>query len=358
MLIKNYYNNLTLYVSDKNGELSSPFGAGVGVKQGGNMSPWLFNKYINKLIDLLERSKKIYKMKDMYKGIMVYADDTNVISHTVDDLNVCIGIIEKYCALYDISINAKKTKWMRFGEAKSIIDPLIKINGDVLEKVNFFKFLGVIIESNGSYKMHLDKRRSLFMTGLGEIQRLGINKSYVPIGMKALLFTSLVRSKLTYGLETLKMSDSKVKKLLARLETSAIKTACGLNQRSKSTALLYGMGITPISLYLVKRKISFILQLLKNQATSELITNGIHMSISDTLEKLNVHPSHLELGVDRYRGFIRSTCVNKLETIKITEKIIRGSDLVLAVNYLLKHAKPDNVDTLQYLLDPRRTSRG
>jgi hypothetical protein len=82
------------------------------------------------------------------------------------------------------------------------------------------------------------------------------------------------------------------------------------------------------------------------------------MSISDTLEKLNVHPSHLELGVDRYRSFIRSTCVNKLETIKITEKIIRGSDLVLAVNYLLKHATPDNVDTLQYLLDPRRTSRG
>ncbi len=35
LLIKNYYQNFKiLYVSDKNGELSEPFSAGVGVKQG------------------------------------------------------------------------------------------------------------------------------------------------------------------------------------------------------------------------------------------------------------------------------------------------------------------------------------
>jgi hypothetical protein len=358
LLIKNYYSNLTLYVSGKDGELSSPFGAGVGVKQGGNMSPWLFNKYINKLIDLLERSKRVYKLKEMYKGIMVYADDTNVISHTVDDLNVCIGIIERYCALYDISINAKKTKWMRLGEARSSIEPIVKINGDTLEKVDSFKFLGVIIESNGSYKKHLEKRRSLFMTGLGEIQRLGINKKDVPTGMKTLLYTSLVRSKLTYGLETLKMGDSVIKKCLGRLESNAIKIACGLNLRSKSTALLYGMGITPIDLYIFKRKISFILQLLKNQATCELIINGIHLSISDTIEKLGVHTNQLVLSADRYRGMLRSICMNKLDQIRTIENSVRNSDLVLAVKYLLSNATSDNLDTLQYLLDPRRTSRG
>ena len=44
------------------------------------MSPWLFNKYINKLIELLERSDKLYKINYMSKGIMVNADDTNVIA--------------------------------------------------------------------------------------------------------------------------------------------------------------------------------------------------------------------------------------------------------------------------------------
>jgi hypothetical protein len=84
---------------------------------------------------------------------------------------------------------------MHSGKPTSIIEPIIKINGGTLEKVKYFKFLFVMIESNGSHRMHLDKRRSLFMTGIGgEIQRLGINKRDVPICMKSLLFTSLVSS--------------------------------------------------------------------------------------------------------------------------------------------------------------------
>jgi hypothetical protein len=42
-------------------------------------------------------------------------DDTNVITHTIGNLNMCIQIIERYCMRYDISLNAKKTKWMLFG---------------------------------------------------------------------------------------------------------------------------------------------------------------------------------------------------------------------------------------------------
>ena len=358
LLIKNYYQNLILYVTDRYGELSEPFNAGVGVKQGGNMSPWLFNKYINKLIELLERSGKLYKIKNMPKGIMVYADDTNVIAHTIEDLNKCLKIIETYCMLYDISINAKKTKWMHFGEPTSIIEPEIRINGGTLEKVKFFKFLGVIIESNGSYKMHLEKRRSLFMTGLGEIQRLGINKRNVPVGMKTLLYTSLVRSKITYGLETILLTSAKIKTHLSQLESRAIKTSYGLNLRSRSTSLLYAVGITPIAIYLIKRKINFILELLKNMATSELITKGVHRSLRDTIEILEIPFTYIELGEERYRGFLRSTCLRKLGEIKEVEKKILNSDLVLAIGYLLRNLTPDNLDTLQYLLDPRRSTRG
>jgi hypothetical protein len=36
---------------------------------------------------MLERSDKLYKINNMSKGIMVYADDTNVIARIVEDLN-------------------------------------------------------------------------------------------------------------------------------------------------------------------------------------------------------------------------------------------------------------------------------
>ena len=121
---------------------------------------------------------------------------------------------------------------------------------------------------------------------------------------------------------------------------------------------MYAMGITPIALYLFKRKINFILELLKNTATSELITKGIHASIRDTIEKLDIKPTYVDLGEERYRGIIRSRCLQKLASIKETENKIRGSDLVLAIGYLLGYPTPDNMDTLQYLLEPRRPSRG
>ena len=75
----------------------------------------------------------------------MYADDTTVVCETLNNLNKCIAIIESYCDLYDIKINAKKTKWMQFGDSKSIVEPIVRVNGEILEKVEQFKFLGVII---------------------------------------------------------------------------------------------------------------------------------------------------------------------------------------------------------------------
>jgi hypothetical protein len=358
LLIKLYYENLVLYVKDKDGNMSTSFYATVGVKQGGNMTPWLFNKYINNLIEKLDVSQKIYELNGVPKGVMVYADDTNVIAHTINDLRYCIILIERYCSLYDIAINAKKTKWMLFGEPRSIIQEEVKVNGSVIEKVTSFKFLGVIIAQDGSCKDHLLKRRSMFMAGLGEVQRLGFNRSDIPVKMKTLLYTSLVRSKLIYGLETIKMSRTCTKKYLSTLEGNCLKIACGLNTRSRTTTLLYGMGITPIGVYIYKRKVCFILQLINNRATNELISNGYHDSLGDILETIGIREEMKDLGPESYRDEIKLACVDKLRELEEVEKEIKSTALVAAIEYLLRHRGVDNDDTLQYLLDPRRGSRG
>jgi hypothetical protein len=50
--------------------------------------------------------------------------------------------------------------------------------------------------------------------------------------------------------------------------------------------------------------------------------------------------------------------MKKLDEIKNKEKIIKESKMVTAVEFLLEHRSPENNDTLQYLLDPRRCGRG
>jgi hypothetical protein len=116
------------------------------------------------------------------------------------------------------------------------------------------------------------------------------------------------------------------------------------------------MGITPIELYIVKRKLYFILKLLSNKATHELVTKGIHRSLDDIFVMIGIEDKHISLGSDRYQGLIRSMVLKKLEEIKAGETGIKNSDLVNSIRYLLSNRYSGNDDTLQYLLDPRRVS--
>ena len=222
-------------------------------------------------------------------------------SSSIEDLYVCIFIIERYCMLHDICINAKKTKWMLFGEPRSILTDEIKVNDILLEKVSSFKFLGVIISQDSTFAEHVSKRKALFASGLGEIQRLGFNKREIPVKMKKVLYTALVRSKLIYGLETIKMKDSTQKRTFKSLEGNCLKTASGVNFRSKTASLSYGMGITLLGLYIHKRKLCFILVLLKNTATDELIYRGTHETLGDIIEKMGVRGEDIGKGPEQYR---------------------------------------------------------
>ena len=68
---------------------------------------------------------------------MMYADDANIIEHTHTLSRACIFIIERYCSLYDISINAqKKTKMDVFWGPQKNNE--VKVNGTILETVTSF----------------------------------------------------------------------------------------------------------------------------------------------------------------------------------------------------------------------------
>jgi hypothetical protein len=218
----------------------------------------------------------LYKIKDLEIGLIVYADDTTVVCESFFNLRGVINIIETFCSDYDININTKKTKWMRLTPNYIYIlnEETVKLGGVTLEKVHDFKFLGVIICSDNTYNKHYKKRKSLYMEGISEIITLGFNKSDISARLKNLLYTSLARSKLVYGLETIKFTKKDQETLLSKLENNQIKRANNLSYHSKSKTLLYAMNISPIEVYLLKRKISFIIQLTNNETASDLLARG------------------------------------------------------------------------------------
>jgi hypothetical protein len=287
-------------------------------------------------------------------GLFVFADDTTVVCESLHAMRLTIRLIEKFCSDYDVTINAKKTKWMRLTPNYDHIPDsnILQLGGQILENVMSFKFLGVIITADNTSHEHYRKRRSLFFQGIEEINNLGFNKFDVPVKIKTLLFTSLARSKLVYGFETIVMKDSN--KLMGTLEANQIKKANNLSFHSKTKVLLYAMRITPIELYIYRRKIKFIIQLTNNEATAELLNFGANSTLTDIFVDLGID---FEIGPD-YLDVIRRKCISKLKEIQWAELKLMNQSLVRCIRYLLNNRSAQNDDTIQYLLDPRRYEPG
>jgi len=97
-----------------------------------------------------------------------------------------------------LTLNIKKTKWMLMGSTRktnSTPELEIKINGDTLERVSSYKYLGVILDSSLSFTDHLDEVCSKMSQRLGLLRRL---RPYLCTGVANLLYKTLALPLLEY----------------------------------------------------------------------------------------------------------------------------------------------------------------
>jgi len=85
------------------------FGIKSAVRQGGVLSPALFNMYIRSLIDSLVKSDLGCHVHGVYIGCLVYADDVILLSASVLQLQKMLGLCCNQAADIDIAFNAKKS---------------------------------------------------------------------------------------------------------------------------------------------------------------------------------------------------------------------------------------------------------
>ena len=80
-----------------------------GVRQGGVLSPLLFNVYINDLSIQLSQTGIGGSIDGKFVNHMIYADDLCVISLSSSGLQSLLNICTDYCQLHDLTFNAKKS---------------------------------------------------------------------------------------------------------------------------------------------------------------------------------------------------------------------------------------------------------
>ena len=145
------------YLSDRkqyihlNGVDSEMKGITCGVPQGSVLGPLLFLIYIN---DLPNISKKL--------KFYLFADDTNIYleSHDLQSLektmNKELEKLFEWLCINRLSLNISKTNFIIFCHANKPKTPVtILINKEAIDEVTHVKYLGILIDSQLTFKQHI-----------------------------------------------------------------------------------------------------------------------------------------------------------------------------------------------------------
>ena len=194
-VIKSMYSKVKLRV-DVNIGLTKDFTSNIGVRQGDNMSPTLFNIFLNDMPNIFSANECTpVSLMDMQLNCLLYADDLVLLSESREGLQNSIDNLGSYCDKWGLTINTLKTKTIIFNTNKLNEVPFT-LNSENLENVHEISYLGVILNHKGSFE---STKSVLYKKGLKALFKLKYVLSPLPKLSTCLhLFDHLVKPIMLY----------------------------------------------------------------------------------------------------------------------------------------------------------------
>ena len=128
--------------------LTISFKSGVGVRQGCNLSPILFNIFINDLIELFSPSDHScfpVKLKSVSLNCLLYADDLILMSETDTGIQNCLNKLYVYCKKWCLQINMKKTQYLVINRNGKHPKCKLHFGYKIVKQTDEYYYLGVMI---------------------------------------------------------------------------------------------------------------------------------------------------------------------------------------------------------------------
>jgi hypothetical protein len=173
----------------------------MGVKQGESLSPLLFLFFVNDMHSMMqEGAYDTITLDELQIFLLLFADDTVLFSYSRDGLQMLLDQLYTYCNEWGIIVNTEKTVVMTFKNGYRKENCQLFYNGKLLNYVRQFCYLGVTLNSNGSF---YQTQKALARQGMKALFSLNSLFDVVSINIseKIKLFDAMVSLILHYGSE-------------------------------------------------------------------------------------------------------------------------------------------------------------
>ena len=184
-----------------------------GVRQGCVLSPTLFNLY----------TETIFRYISNMKGVTVggrninnlrYADDTVLLAENEADLQNLLNVVREKSTEYGLNMNVKKTKVMVISKKDTIPRAHILLNGQCLDQVNQFTYLGQLITNDGYCDTEIRRRIGIARACFNKMKNVLVSGK-INLALRLRLLQCYVWSTLLYGAETWTLRKKNIKQLEA-----------------------------------------------------------------------------------------------------------------------------------------------
>ncbi|KFM67824.1 putative RNA-directed DNA polymerase from transposon BS, partial [Stegodyphus mimosarum] len=213
-----------------------------GVPQGSVLGPIYFNIYINDLPQPLNTK------------VLKYADDTVAFvesrnpQNAINNLQLSINIISKWCELWKINLNPAKCSVILFRRYKTLmrVNTDIKINSIVINNPNSYKYLGVYIDKNLNFKEHISYILNKANAAFYSIYPIIGKKSKLNIKIKKMLYISLIRPIMFYACPAWSIANKTERKKLDVLQNKILRSIVNAPWFVRNSQIHNDMKILPM----------------------------------------------------------------------------------------------------------------
>ena len=175
--------------------MSNEFQVNIGLRQGSALSPLLF-------ILVMELISRKISTTDALKKIM-YADDIVIVAEHREELQ---GALEEWNEMlkHGLKINLDNTEMMWVGKHREELN--IRLEGKDIKQVKNFLYLGGNISENGRVEVEVRRRIQAGANAWRHVEGVMVDIQ-ISRKLKGKVLDSCVVPAITYGLETLALSE-------------------------------------------------------------------------------------------------------------------------------------------------------